>query len=179
MEDDYIAYKTGDPFLEEFVDFSQSSRKKFSVTEEKEFWPLPKIYSLLKNQLGGFILDVGQHACLGINVKDVSDGWFEVTYRDPFNPKLKLLKINSRTLKTKDGNQVKIQWFGQFKFLKTNLGYQPGFSSLAKIKYKLNLPVNHKMLIQKNSFLCGDISAFLASKSNIIYSIKSLKENTK
>ena len=174
MEENYYQsyLQEKDPFLDEFVTFSKENRKKFGVTKEKEYWPLEQLYNLLKHSKGGFILDLGQHACLGVSVKKMDKGgWFEVTYRDPFYPEFKKLEINSRTLETNTETRVKIQWFGEFKFLESS-GEQPGFTSLSRFNYKLNLPKDHKKLIQMNSFLCGDISAFLSSKSNISFVYK-------
>ena len=170
MEEAYESYiNSKDKFLTEFVEFSKEKRKPFGVTKDKEYWPLEQLYNLLKRSKGGFILDIGQHACLGITVKKIDpDGWFEVTYRDPFYKDFKTIEINSRTLATKDDKKVKIQWFGVFQFLETS-GEQPGFTTLSKFKYKLDLPKQHKKLIQKNTFLCGDISAYLATKSNISF----------
>ena len=171
MEENYYqSYeKEQDSFLDEFIEYSKTNRQKYSVTKEREFWPLEQLYNLLKRCKGGFILDLGQHACLGVTVTKLDkEGWFEVIYRDPFYPDFKKLEVNSRTLETIEGKRVKIQWFGFFQFLETS-GEQPGFTSLSKFKYKLNLPKDHTKLIQKDTFLCGDISAFLASKSNISF----------
>lgn len=172
MEDYYSSYKTGDPFLGEFVSFSLENRKKFGITEEKAFWPLDQLYNLLKRSTGGFIIAIGQHACLGISVQQLTkQGWFKVTYRDPFYPDFKNIEVNSRTLETEEGKRIKIQWFGEFKFLETS-GESPGFTSFSKFKYKLNLPKEHVKLIQTNGFLCGDISAYLSSKSNISFIVQ-------
>jgi hypothetical protein len=170
MEDaDYDNYPN-DKFIEEFISFSKENRKKFGVVKEKEYWPLEQLYNLLKRSRGGFILDIGQHACLGITVSKLEDGWFEVSYRDPFFETFKKIMINSRTLETNEQKKIKIQWFGGFTFLEST-GEQPGFSSLSNFKYKLNLPKDHVKLIQKNTFHCGDISAFLATKSNISFTV--------
>ena len=172
MVDDYYDIYSGDPFLEEFVVFSKENRNKFGVTKDQEFWPLEQLYNLLKKSTGGFIIDIGQHACLGVSVqRSAKEGWYEVTYRDPFHPDLKILEVNSRTLETNEGKRIKIQWFGKFQFLESS-GEQPGFKTLSKFKYKLILPKEHSKLIQQNGFLCGDISAFLSSKSNISFSVK-------
>ena len=170
VEEDYEEYlQSNDTFLEEFVTFSIENRKKFGVTQKHEFWPLEQLYNLLKRSKGGFILDLGQHACLGIRVNKLNDdGMFEVTYRDPFYKDLKKIEVNARTLETNLNKRIKIQWFGVFQFLESS-GEQPGFTTLSKFKYKLNLPREHKKLIQQNTFLCGDISAYLASKSNISF----------
>lgn len=170
MEEEYADYlDSKDDFLTEFVTFSKEKRKQFGIKKEQEYWPLEQLYNLLKRSKGGFILDLGQHACLGVTVKKTEpEGWFEVTYRDPFYEDFKTMQINSRTLETDKGSKVKIQWFGFFQFLESS-GEQPGFTTLSKFKYKLNLPKEHKKLIQKNSFLCGDISAYLATKSNISF----------
>ncbi len=170
MEEVYANYLgSKDKFLTDFVAFSKEKRNQFGVTNEKEYWPLEQLYNLLKRSKGGFILDIGQHACLGIAVKKTEpEGWFEVTYRDPFYEDLKTIQVNSRTLETKEGTRMKIQWFGVFQFLESS-GEQPGFTTLSKFKYKLKLPKEHKKLIQTNTFLCGDISAYLASKSNISF----------
>lgn len=171
MEENYYqSYeKEQDPFLDEFIAYSKVNRKKYGVIKDKEFWPLEQLYNLLKRCKGGFIFDIGQHACLGVTVTKLDkEGWFEVTYRDPFYPDFKKTDVDSRTLETTDGLRVKIQWFGYFHFLESS-GEQPGFTSLSRFNYKLNLPKNHIKLIQHNTFLCGDISAFLASKSNISF----------
>lgn len=169
----YQSYeKENDTFLEEFVAFSKENRVRFNVIGEKEFWPLEQLYNLLKRSKGGFIIDTGQHACLGVRVEKINDeGMFEVTYRDPYYPEFKKMVVNSRTLETSEGKRIKIQWFGYFHFLESS-GEQPGFTSLSRFKYKLNLPKKHKKLIQHDTFLCGDISAFLASKSNISFTNK-------
>ena len=170
MEEVYADYLgSEDKFLTDFVMFSKAKRKQFGVLKDKEYWPLEQLYNLLKRSKGGFILDIGQHACLGVTVKIIEpEGWFEVTYRDPFYADFKTMKVNSRTLETNEGYKVKVQWFGFFQFLESS-GEQPGFTSLARFHYNLKLPKEHKKLIQKNSFLCGDISAYLASKSNISF----------
>lgn len=169
----YEHYLTGDPFLEEFVAFSKKNRERYDVTGEREFWPLAKLYEVLKHTRGGFILDLGEHACLGIKVEPdpANPGHYTVTYRDPFSPDPKTIHVNARTLQTSDGRRVKIQWFGKFQFL-TTLDLSPGFSTLAKFSYKLQLPKEQEKLVQQNNFFCGDISAFLASKSNIVFSVR-------
>ena len=171
MDEDYYAIYLADneEFLNNFVTFSKENRKEFGVTGSKEFWPLEQLYNLLKRSKGGFILDVGKHACLGVEVKKLNEeGWFEVKYRDPFFKDLKKVEINARALTTREGKRVKIQWFGVFQFLESS-GEQPGFTTLSKFKYKLRLPKEHKKLVQQDTFLCGDISAYLATKSNISF----------
>lgn len=173
MEDAYTVYSDSkEKFLTDFVLFSKEKRKAFGVTKERQYWPLEQLYNLLKHSKGGFILDIGQHACLGIAVRKIEpEGWFEVTYRDPFYAELQTLKVNSRTLDTPDGSRIKIQWFGVFQFLESS-GEQPGFTTLSKFKYKLKLPEEQTKLIQQDTFLCGDISAYLAYKSPTITYIK-------
>ena len=63
MDDAYNSYQIGDPFLEDFVRFSQESRKKFGISGVSEFWPMDQLYNLLKDtEEGGFLLNIGQHA---------------------------------------------------------------------------------------------------------------------
>ncbi len=171
MDEDYYAVylAENDEFLNNFVTFSKENRNRFGVTGQKELWPLEQLYNLLKRYKGGFILDVGQHACLGMEVKKLpEDGWYEVKYRDPFFKDSKTLDVNVHSLTTRKEKRVKIQWFGVFQFLESS-GEQPGFTTLSKFKYKLRLPKEQNKLIQQDMFLCGDISAYLASKSNISF----------
>ena len=169
MDDIYKSYQTGDQFLADFVLFSQESRQKFGITNGSEFWPMDQLYNLLKDrEEGGFLLNLGQHAMLGIRVQMKGKSSCEVMYRDPYDPALKTLQIDVRTLKTGNEQLLKIQWFGKFRYLES-IGLLPGFTILSKHNYVLKLPEEHIKLIQKHNFLCGDISAFLAIKSKATY----------
>lgn len=167
-------YDTSDEFIKGFVQFSEKYRTAQNVSLEEEFWPLEKLYLVLEDSKGGFILDTGNHACLGLQVLPVRDkeGWYTVKYRDPFKTEPQKLQLDARKLITDDARKVKIQWFGKFDFLK-EFNLNPGFSKLVEFRYEMILPKEHKKLVQKDGYRCGDISAYLAKHSRPRYIIPS------
>jgi hypothetical protein len=156
--------------LNEFEEFSQMSRKRFKVSEDV-FWELEKLYIVLQDHQGGFLIDIGKHTCLGLQVEDNGNGNYLVTYRDPFYPDFKQIKINSRILQTDSEKKIKIQWFGKFEAFKEKKVY-PSFSKLTTFRYRLCLPAGQEKLLQRTSYQCGDISAFLADRSKVIFEKK-------
>ena len=151
--------------LNKFLKFSQKIRNQDNIPSN-EMWPIDKLYSVLKDEAGGFLIIFNIHSCLGLKVDSSSDDIFTITYRDPFHANFKTVDYDTKTKKLVTDKDFKIQWFGTFKVLKER-GINPSFSTLVKYNYKVHLPVGHEMIIQTDDFRCGDVCAYLAINSKI------------
>lgn len=155
--------------LSNFKKFAEINRKKEKV-DEKELWPIDKLYKLLENEDGGFLLIFDIHSTLGIEVKQLDAIKFEIKYRDPFNPELKSFIINTENGESIPKRQFKIQWFGKFNFFHKN-EINRSLLNLAKYQYILDLPPSQETIIQTDTYHCGDICAYLATKSKVKFGI--------
>lgn len=147
----------------DFNKFAEKYRKKEGVSDT-ELWPIDKLYKLLENEPGGFILIFNIHSCLGIKIEQSSDDVYTIIYRDPFYSDLRQIQFNTKTKEIIPNRLFKFQWFGKFKILRER-NVNPGLESFTKFKYELHLPANHESIIQQDTYHCGDICSYLATKS--------------
>lgn len=148
-----------------FNKFAKKIRKKEKVNSD-ELWPIEKLYKILQNEPGGFILIFDIHSCLGIKIEEVADNIYNIIYRDPFYSNLKVITYNSMTKQTTPKKELKLQWFGKFELFKDKK-INPSIKNCATYKYELHLPEDHASVIQQDTFHCGDICAYLATESMI------------
>ena len=148
-----------------FNKFAQKNRIKYAV-KPNELWPINKLYTLLEEEQGGFILIFNIHSCLGIKVEQKDDQLFDIYYRDPFYPDIKKIEYNIETKETKPQKLLKFQWFGKFSLFEEKK-INPSLQNCAKYKYELHLPEKHRNIIQSNTYHCGDICAYLAKNCNV------------
>ena len=149
----------------DFNKFAEKNRKKEGVSDT-ELWPIDKLYKLLENEPGGFILIFDIHSCLGIKIEQSGEDVYTIKYRDPFYSDLRQIQYYTKTKEIIPNRSFKIQWFGKFEILRER-NVNPGLQSFTKFKYELHLPTNHESIIQQDTFHCGDICSYLATKSTV------------